>query len=57
MKPTNKQRATKNQPAGENWRFHKNLYERFADSKSEYISDLIRRDAVKKGASHSKSGE
>ncbi len=41
----------------ENWRFHKKLDERFADSKSDYISDLIRRDSVKKGASNSKSGE
>lgn len=33
----------------ENWRFHKTLEERLADSKSEYVADLIRRDAARKG--------
>lgn len=33
----------------ENWRFHETLHERLADSKSEYVADLIRRDAVRKG--------
>ncbi len=32
----------------ENWRFHKTLDERFADSKSAYVADLIRRDAARK---------
>ena len=34
----------------ENWRFHKTMSNRFADSKSEYVADLIRRDAVTKRA-------
>lgn len=32
----------------ENWRFHETLDERLADSKSEYVADLIRRDAESK---------
>lgn len=32
----------------ENWRFHKTIDERFADSKSEYVADLILRDAATK---------
>jgi len=32
----------------EHWRFHKTLASTLADSKSEYIADLIRRDAAKK---------
>jgi hypothetical protein len=32
-----------------NWRFHKTLDEQLADSKSEYIADLIRRDSAQKG--------
>jgi len=31
-----------------NWRFHKTIEERFADSKSEYVADLILRDAALK---------
>lgn len=34
----------------EHWRFHETLESRLADSKSEYIADLIRRDAAKKAA-------
>lgn len=34
----------------ENWRFHKTLDATLADSKSEYIADLIRRDRAKKGS-------
>ena len=30
------------------WRFHKTLSTSLADSKSEYIADLVRRDTVKK---------
>lgn len=37
-----------------NWRFHETLGSSLADSKSEYIADLIRRDSVKK-RSHAKS--
>lgn len=32
----------------ENWRFHETLNAGLADSKSEYVADLIRRDAAKK---------
>lgn len=32
----------------EQWRFHETLDSRLADSKSEYIADLIRRDSSKK---------
>jgi len=32
-----------------NWRFHKTLASTLADSKSEYVADLIRRDAARKG--------
>jgi len=32
----------------ENWRFHETLNAGLADSKSEYVADLIRRDTVKK---------
>jgi hypothetical protein len=31
-----------------NWRFHETLDAGLADSKSEYIADLIRRDSVQK---------
>ena len=31
-----------------NWRFHKTLDASLANSKSGYVADLIRRDAVKK---------
>jgi len=30
------------------WRFHQTLTASLADSKREYIADLVRRDAVKK---------
>jgi hypothetical protein len=33
------------------WRFHKTLSSTLADSKSEYIADLVRRDTVKKSGS------
>lgn len=36
---------------GVNWRFHKTLDSSLADSKSEYVADLIRRDALRKAAS------
>lgn len=39
----------------ENWRFHKTLDESLADSKSEYVADLIRRDAAQKGRGNDKS--
>ena len=32
----------------EHWRFHKTLGSSLADSKSEYVADLIRRDVLKK---------
>jgi hypothetical protein len=32
----------------ENWRFHETLYAGLADSKSEYVADLIRRDKAQK---------
>jgi hypothetical protein len=32
----------------EQWRFHKTLESSLADSKSEYIADLVRRDNAKK---------
>lgn len=32
----------------EHWRFHETLDAGLADSKSEYVADLIRRDAVRK---------
>ena len=32
----------------EHWRFHETLDAGLADSKSEYVADLIRRDAVQK---------
>lgn len=32
------------------WRYHKTLDASLADSKSEYVADLVRRDAVKKAA-------
>uniref|UniRef100_E6Q0T0 Uncharacterized protein n=1 Tax=mine drainage metagenome TaxID=410659 RepID=E6Q0T0_9ZZZZ len=32
----------------ENWRFHETLDSRLADSKSEYVADLIRRDGARK---------
>ena len=32
----------------EHWRFHQTLGSRLADSKSEYVADLVRRDAAKK---------
>lgn len=31
-----------------NWRFHETLDAKLADSKSEYVADLIRRDIAKK---------
>lgn len=31
-----------------NWRFHETLEASLANSKSEYVADLIRRDAAKK---------
>jgi hypothetical protein len=31
-----------------NWRFHETLDSSLANSKSEYVTDLLRRDAVKK---------
>uniref|UniRef100_E6PHU0 Uncharacterized protein n=1 Tax=mine drainage metagenome TaxID=410659 RepID=E6PHU0_9ZZZZ len=34
----------------ENWRFHETLDASLADSKSEYVADLIRRDAASKKA-------
>jgi hypothetical protein len=34
----------------ERWRFHKTLEASLADSKSEYIADLVRRDASKTSA-------
>ena len=34
----------------EQWRFHKTLDATLADSKSEYIADLIKRDTVKKSS-------
>ena len=33
----------------ENWRFHETLNARLSDSKSEYVADLILRDALRKG--------
>jgi hypothetical protein len=36
------------------WRFHKTLNATLADSKSEYIADLIRRDTAKKSTSKSR---
>ena len=38
----------------EHWRFHKTLGSSLADSKSEYVADLIRRDVLKKSSSDSK---
>lgn len=38
----------------ENWRFHKTLEGRLADSKSEYVADLVRRDAARKRAGPAK---
>ena len=38
----------------EQWRFHKTLDATLADSKSEYIADLVRRDKVKKSATKSR---
>lgn len=32
----------------ERWRFHKTLGASLADSRSEYIADLVRRDSAKK---------
>jgi len=32
----------------DHWRFHKTLSATLADSKSEYIADLVRRDEAKK---------
>jgi hypothetical protein len=32
----------------ERWRFHKTLSSTLADSKSEYIADLVRRDSLNK---------
>ena len=32
----------------QNWRFHETLSAGLADSKSEYVADLIRRDAAQK---------
>lgn len=32
----------------QNWRFHKTLNASLANSKSEYVADLILRDAVRK---------
>ena len=32
------------------WRFHMTLVATLADSKSEYVADLVRRDASKKGS-------
>ena len=34
----------------EQWRFHKTLDATLADSKSEYIADLIKRDTAKKSS-------
>jgi hypothetical protein len=36
------------------WRFHKTLGSSLADSKSEYLADLVRRDSAKKAAATSK---
>lgn len=33
-----------------NWRFHETLGSGLADSKSEYVADVIRRDAAKKSS-------
>ncbi len=38
-----------------NWRFHETLDKRLADSKSAYVADLIRRDAVTKNMDGDKS--
>ena len=38
----------------EQWRFHKTLNSTLADSKSEYIADLVRRDKVKKTTAKSR---
>jgi len=32
------------------WRFHKTLASTLADSKSEYVADLVRRDSLKKAS-------
>jgi len=36
----------------QNWRFHETLDASLANSKSEYVADLILRDAAKKGTAH-----
>lgn len=38
----------------EQWRFHKTLEASLADSKSEYIADLVRRDSARKVAATAK---
>lgn len=38
-----------------NWRFHETLDASLANSKSEYVADLIRRDAVTKQGSAKRS--
>ena len=39
------------------WRFHKTLSSSLADSKSEYIADLVRRDSAKVKATIKKSSK
>lgn len=39
----------------ERWRFHKTIALTLADSKSEYLADLIRRDALKKSGKDEKN--
>ena len=36
------------QAVDKHWRFHTTLASTLADSKSEYVADLVRRDAAKK---------
>ena len=38
----------------EHWRFHKTIAATLADSKSEYVADLVRRDASKKSEKSAK---
>ena len=38
----------------ERWRFHKTLGSSLADSKSEYIADLVRRDMTKRSGATTK---
>jgi hypothetical protein len=39
----------------ENWRFHETLGAGLADSKSEYVADLIRRDTAQKKRNKSRA--